>query len=985
MSSSSTTTDSGSSSRTHHYPLLSSSTHLQIKLTKDNYLSWKTAITPYINGNKILHHIDGTSLPPPQYLPSSTSPPILVPNPDYLSWFEIDQLLLSILISTISDTLISTIVGLTSSRAVWTTLEKMFSSQSRARLMHTRYQLVTLKKGNLSITDFYHKAKQYSDLLASIGQPISDNDLITHVLGGLPTEYDSLVTTVNTRLADFSIDELYGHLLSHELRLEQHAVTPDLGIPAAHFAAKPPGSSTRGPQHHAPSHRGSHQRYRGRHPASRGRTNGGSSHSGSHGAPHGSRPFCQICLKPGHTAPSCWHRFEQSYQAANSSSSQAYLAATTPVTDQVWYPDTGATNHMTADMQNLNISAEDYMGHDQVRVGNGQGSILGSHPSQRQDLNHKGYRCLDPTTNRIYIARNVIFDESLFPFASSSITSPTLPGSNSPHGSTNTQGTNTSTFISIPHVQILSPPTHTHPPTLTPHPAENTAFHLSENTIPHVQTSSLPTPYSSMHLPRDSPALTPLPAENTASHLSENTAHQSTIAAASHQPENPAPFSNQSEISADQSTYSAAPHQSTKSAALSHQPENYPHTSASLSSFNPNPPSIPTNVSLQDLDHANTLSQHPMTTRSRANISKPKQMFPGLIKYPLPKALLAVHETSLHEPSCFTEASKQPQWRSAMNTEFTALLNNGTWTLVPSKPHVNLVGCKWVFRIKRHADGSIERYKARLVAKGFHQQPGIDYSETFSPVIKPITIRTVLSLAVASHWDIRQLDVTNAFLHGVLSEDVYMTQPPGFVHPSFPNHICKLHKALYGLKQAPRAWFSRLSQRLLALGFHGSKSDTSLFIHNSGTDLTFFLIYVDDIIVTGKNKHSIDRLIQALQADFALKDLGPLHFFLGVQAYTTETGLFLSQRRYISDLLKKTNMHEAKPVSSPMSSSTVLSRFGGTALSDPTTYRSVVGSLQYLSLTRPDLAFAVNKMLIGPVVRMIDVPQPVTASTLAVI
>jgi hypothetical protein len=367
-------------------------------------------------------------------------------------------------------------------------------------------------------------------------------------------------------------------------------------------------------------------------------------------------------------------------------------------------------------------------------------------------------------------------------------------------------------------------------------------------------------------------------------------------------------------------------------------------------------------MTLQDLDHATALSHHPMTTRSRANISKPKQMFPGLIKYPLPKALLTVHEPSLHEPSCFTEASKQPQWRFAMNTEFTTLLNNGTWSLVPSKSHVNLVGCKWVFRIKRHADGSIERYKARLVAKGFHQQPGIDYSETFSPVIKPITIRTVLSLAVASHWDIRQLDVTNAFLHGVLSEDVYMTQPPGFVHPSFPNHICRLHKAIYGLKQTPRAWFSRLSQRLLALGFHGSKSDTSLFIHNSDTELIFFLIYVDDIIVIGNNKHSIARLIQALQADFALKDLGPFHFFLGVQAYTTETGLFLSQRRYISDLLKKTNMHEAKPVSSPMSSSTVLSKFGGTALLDPSTYRSIVGSLQYLSLTWPDLAFAVNKV-----------------------
>uniref|UniRef100_A0A2N9I804 Reverse transcriptase Ty1/copia-type domain-containing protein n=1 Tax=Fagus sylvatica TaxID=28930 RepID=A0A2N9I804_FAGSY len=249
-----------------------------------------------------------------------------------------------------------------------------------------------------------------------------------------------------------------------------------------------------------------------------------------------------------------------------------------------------------------------------------------------------------------------------------------------------------------------------------------------------------------------------------------------------------------------------------------------------------------------------------MTTRSQANIFKPKPMFPGIIKYPLPKALLVAQTHGLHEPTCYTEASKSPEWRTAMNQEFTALLKNGTWTLVPPNPHSNVVGCKWVFRIKRKADGSIE-----------------------SPVIKPITIRTVLSLAVASNWDIRQLDVTNAFLHGVLSEDVYMTQPPGFVHSSYPTHVCHLRKALYGLKQAPRAWYSCLSNRLLNLGFHGY-------------------------------------------------------------------------------LLQKTNMHEAKLVSSPMSSNTVLSQHSGTFLSDSSVYHSVVGSLQYLSLTRPDIAFAVNKV-----------------------
>jgi hypothetical protein len=267
-------------------------------------------------------------------------------------------------------------------------------------------------------------------------------------------------------------------------------------------------------------------------------------------------------------------------------------------------------------------------------------------------LNHKGYRCLDPTTNRIYIARNVIFDESVFPFASLSISSNFLHGSNIPHGS------NTSNLISIPQVQSLSP----HNPSTT------------------------------IHTPRVPPAINPHQAENPAAfhHQSENPAapHQSKNSAAlSHQSENPAPLFHQSENP-------AAPHQSKNPAALSHQSETAPHTSISISSLNPDPPSIQTNVTLQAFDHATAPSQHPMITRSRVNISKPKQLFPGLIKYPLPKALMVVHETLLHEPSCFTEASKQPQWRSAMNTEFTTLLNDGTWSLVPSKPHVNLVGCK---------------------------------------------------------------------------------------------------------------------------------------------------------------------------------------------------------------------------------------------------------------------------------------------------
>jgi hypothetical protein len=215
--------------------------------------------------------------------------------------------------------------------------------------------------------------------------------------------------------------------------------------------------------------------------------------------------------------------------------------------------------------------------------------------------------------------------------------------------------------------------------------------------------------------------------------------------------------------------------------------------------------------------------------------------------------------------------------------------------LVPSQAASNLVGCKWVFKLKRKADGSIERHKARLVAKGFHQQAGIDYGETFSPVVKPTTIRTVLSLAYSAGWSLNQIDIQNAFHHGFLSEDVYMVQPPSFINPNYPQHVCKLHKALYGLKQSPWAWFSRLSEKLIQLGFIGSKADSSLFIYQKNSVTMYLLIYVDDIIITGSDPAAITELLQLLRVDFAVKDLGDLHYFLGVEVLKLKSSLLLSQ------------------------------------------------------------------------------------------
>jgi histone deacetylase 1/2 len=209
--------------------------------------------------------------------------------------------------------------------------------------------------------------------------------------------------------------------------------------------------------------------------------------------------------------------------------------------------------------------------------------------------------------------------------------------------------------------------------------------------------------------------------------------------------------------------------------------------------------------------------------------------------------------TTIPEPTTIKDALDNPHWKAAMDAEFGALLKNNTWHLVPPQQGKNIVDCKWVFKIKRKADGTLDKYKARLVAKGYKQRYGIDYEDTFIPVVKVATIRLILSIAASLGWSLRQLDVQNAFLHGLLEEEVYMRQPPGFEDKNKPHYVCKLDKALYGLKQAPRAWYSRLSQRLLELGFVPSKGDTSLFHFHKGDCTIFLLVYVDDIIVASSS------------------------------------------------------------------------------------------------------------------------------------
>lgn len=343
-------------------------------------------------------------------------------------------------------------------------------------------------------------------------------------------------------------------------------------------------------------------------------------------------------------------------------------------------------------------------------------------------------------------------------------------------------------------------------------------------------------------------------------------------------------------------------------------------------------------------------------THAQRGIRKRKEYTDGTVRYGF------LIETG--EPVNLQEVVSNRNWKVAMDKEFTALMHNKTWHLVPPVQEKNVIDCKWVYKIKRKSDGSIDRYKARLVAKGFKQRYGIDYEDTFSPVVKAATVRLILSIAVSNGWSLRQLDVQNAFLHGYLEEEVYMRQPPGYEDKVHPHYLCKLDKALYGLKQAPRAWYSRLSKKLQDLGFVPSKADTSLFFYSRGTYTMFVLVYVDDIIVASSSPQATKALLKDLEKDFALKDLGDLHYFLGIEVKKNSQGLVLSQERYATEVLKRVGMAKCKPTNTPLSTSEKLSSTQGAVLgqNDATQYRSIVGALQYLTLTRPDISFSVNKV-----------------------
>ncbi|RVW26427.1 Retrovirus-related Pol polyprotein from transposon RE1 [Vitis vinifera] len=255
-------------------------------------------------------------------------------------------------------------------------------------------------------------------------------------------------------------------------------------------------------------------------------------------------------------------------------------------------------------------------------------------------------------------------------------------------------------------------------------------------------------------------------------------------------------------------------------------------------------------------------------------------------------------------------------------------------------------------------------YKARLVAKRFTQQEGIDYLDTFSPIAKLVTVKMLLSLVAIHGWSLTQLDVTNAFLHGDLMEEVYMNLPLGYTCregeylPS--NAVCRLHKSIYGLKQVSHQRFHKFSNALLSEGFVQSTNDHTLFTKYQDTSFLALLIYVDDIIIASNDRLAVDTLKHALNCKFKMKDLGPLRYFLGLEVARSIAGISICQCKYALELLSDTRHLGCKLATIPMDPNLKLSQDDGDLIEDPTSYRRLIGKLLYLNITRPDLSYYVN-------------------------
>jgi hypothetical protein len=317
---------------------------------------------------------------------------------------------------------------------------------------------------------------------------------------------------------------------------------------------------------------------------------------------------------------------------------------------------------------------------------------------------------------------------------------------------------------------------------------------------------------------------------------------------------------------------------------------------------------------------------------------------------------------STEDPVTFEEAVKSEKWRTAMDTEIKAIEKNNTWELTVLPAEAKPIGVKWVFKTKLNEEGKVDKHKARLVAKGYSQRQGIDYNEVFAPVARWDTIRTILALAAHKGWYVYQLDVKSAFLHGELAEAIFVEQPQGFEKQGEEHKVYRLKRALYGLKQAPRAWYSRIETYFVKEGFEKCFCEHTLFTKTSDKgSMLIVSLYVDDLIFTGNSECMFKGFKDSMMREFDMSDLGRMKYFLGVEVIQNAELIFICQKKYAREVLGRFGMEHSNAVQNPIVPGCKLTKNEENAKGVNTTeYKQLVGSLLYLTATRPDLMYAVG-------------------------
>ncbi|RVW61330.1 Retrovirus-related Pol polyprotein from transposon RE1 [Vitis vinifera] len=897
---------------------------LPMKLDRTNYILWKSQIDNVVFANGFEDFIDGSSICPDKELSSGLN------NPAFVAWRRQDRTILNWLYSSLTPAIMAQIIGHNSSHSAWNALEKTFSSSSRARIMQLRLKLQSTKKGSLSMIDYIMKVKGAADSLAAIGEPVSEQDQVMNLLGGLGSDYNAVVTAINIRYDKISIEAVHSMLLAFEHRLEQQSSIEQFSPISANYASS---SNSRGGgrrynggrgQNHTPNI--SNYTYRGR---GRGGRYG---QNGRHNSNSSKKPQCQLCGKFGHTVQICYHRFDISYQSSQSSNTSpsnagnpnsipAMVASSNNLADDTWYLDSGASHHLTQSVGNL-TSSSPYTGTDKVTIGNGKHLSISNTGSYRLLSDSRSFHLKKVfhvpfiSANLISVVKFCLDNNALIEFRSNSF------------------------FVKDLHTKKV----------LTQGKLENGLYRfpvLNSKKVAFVGATNSSTFYS----------------------------HNSSI------------FGNKVKL-----WHHKLGHASTdivtqimQSCNVSFEKNKNTVCSTVCSSCQlAKSHRLPTHLSLScaskplELVHTNLWGPASVKSTSGARyfilflddysrytwfypLQTKNQALPAFKKFKLQvenqfdakiKCLQSdnggefrsfktfLQQTSIfHRFSCPYNSAQNGRverkhrhvvetglallahaslpmefWQYAFQTS-TFLINRMPSKYLTEAIHEDqppspspaprmttrlMRGCKWVYKLKHKPDGSIERYKARLVAKGYNQTHGLDYFETFSPMVKAATIRIILTVALSFQWEIRQLDVHNAFLNGELEEQVYMSQPPGYLDTTFPTK-----------------W-----------GFSNSRTNSYMFLHFGESTTLIVLVYVDDIIITGCSSTQISSLIAKLDSIFTLRDLGQLSYFLA---------------------------------KTPGAVGKNLSKFDGDPMDEVTQYRSVVGALQYLTITRPDIAFAVNK------------------------